>query len=308
MKTAVLIPCYNEEATIAKVILDFRRELPYADIYVFDNNSTDNTYDIAENLGAIVVREPRQGKGNVVRSMFSLINADIYVLVDGDDTYPAEAVTSLITPVANHNADMVVGDRLSSTYFKENKRLMHNSGNRLVRGLINTLFRSDIKDVLSGYRAFSREFVKNFPVLSDGFEIETEMTIHALDRKYRIEELPIEYRNRPANSVSKLNTIGDGIRVLRTLTMLFKDYRPMVFFGILSAISLLVGIGLCIPVFVEYWQTGLVPRFPTLIFSCFLITAALLLFITGVILSSISKSNRRLYELIRLSGAGIVGR
>lgn len=304
MGVAVLIPCYNEESTIGKVVHDFRSELPDAVVYVFDNNSTDSTIENAERAGAIVMREPRQGKGNVVRSMFSKVEADIYVLVDGDDTYQASAVGRMVAMVADYKADMVVGDRLSSTYFQENKRPMHNFGNRLVRRLINTLFRSSVKDVLSGYRVLSRTFVKNFPIMSDGFEIETEMTIHALDRKYHIEEIPVMYRNRPVDSVSKLNTVSDGLRVLRTLTLLFKDYRPLVFFTSLAVLFSIAGVIFCTPVLIEYWRTGLVPRFPTLIVSCFLIMTAILLLIAGIILSSISKNNRRLYELMRLHSEG----
>lgn len=299
-RIAVLIPCYNEETTVGKVIQDFRLCLPDAQIYVYDNNSTDGTYETAVKAGAIVVREPRRGKGTVMRRMFADIDADVYILVDGDDTYPAESAKELIAPIIDKKADMVVGDRLSSTYFTANKRPFHNSGNRFVRWIINTIFHSDIKDVLSGYRAFSYDFVKNFPILSDGFEVETEMTLHALDRKYNIMEIPVEYRDRPEDSSSKLNTISDGYRVLQTVALLFKDYRPFVFFS-LSALALTIP-GLCLisPVLAEYWETGLVPRFPSLIVACFFFAAALLLFIAGIILSSIAKNNRRMFELMRI--------
>lgn len=300
MNIAILIPCYNEELTIGKVVTDFRKYLPESTIYVYDNNSTDKTSEIAKASGAIVIREPRQGKGYVVRSMFYSIDADIYVLVDGDDTYPASSVKDLIQPIIEKKADMVVGDRLSSTYFNENNRPMHNSGNRLVRWLINFLFRGNIKDVLTGYRALSKEFVKNFPVISEGFEIETEMTIHALDRNYTIVEIPVLYKDRPENSVSKLNTVSDGFRVLKTLALLFKDYKPLLFFSIISVIISIIAIILVIPVLNEYWKTGLVPRFPTLIVSCFLFLTSILLEIAGIILSTIQKNNRRLYELLRL--------
>lgn len=300
MEIAVLIPCYNEEVTIAKVVRDFRKYLPEAKIYVFDNNSDDNTAECAEKAGAIVIRESRQGKGFVVQSMFYKINADIYVLVDGDDTYPAEDVKRMIQPVLERRAEMVVGDRLSTTYFEENKRPMHNSGNKLVRILINLLFKSNVKDVLSGYRVFSREYVKNFPVLSEGFEVETEMTIHALDKKYSVIEIPVDYRDRPEDSHSKLNTFRDGYRVLRMLTLLFKDYKPLYFFTAISILLFILATIIVIPVLMEYWRTGLVPRFPTLIASCFIYLTGILLEITGIILSTITKNNRRFYELMRL--------
>lgn len=300
MNIAVLIPCYNEEITIAKVVNDFRNELPDAKIYVFDNNSTDNSAKYAEQAGAIVIRETRQGKGFVVRSMFYKIDADIYVLVDGDDTYPADAIKSMVQPIIEHRAEMVVGDRLSTTYFAENSRPMHNTGNKLVKSLINLLFNSNVKDVLSGYRVFSREYVKNFPVISEGFEIETEMTIHALDRKYSILEIPINYRDRPANSQSKLNTFSDGFRVLKMLTLLFKDYKPLTFFSTLAALLFVIATFTVFPVLTEYWHTGLVPRFPTLIVCCFIYITSILLEITGIILNTIAKNNRRLYELLKL--------
>lgn len=274
---AILLPCYNEAQSIAKVIADFRRVLPEARVYVYDNNSTDGTSDIAAQAGAIVRKEPRQGKGNVVRSMFADIDADIYIMADGDDTYPAEDAPRLIKKLIEENADMVVGDRLSSTYFTENKRPFHNSGNRLVRSMINRLFDSDVHDILSGYRAFSREFVKNYPVLSKGFEIETEMTIHALDRGYQVCQTPVNYRDRQEGSESKLNTFTDGFRVMRTLINLYKDYRPMRFFTGLSILSFVFSMALMIPVIIEYWHTGLVPRFPSLIVACTLLMLSILL-------------------------------
>lgn len=297
---AILLPCYNEAQSIAKVIADFRRVLPEARVYVYDNNSTDGTSDIAAQAGAIVRKEPRQGKGNVVRSMFADIDADIYIMADGDDTYPAEDAPRLIKKLIEENADMVVGDRLSSTYFTENKRPFHNSGNRLVRSMINRLFDSDVHDILSGYRAFSREFVKNYPVLSKGFEIETEMTIHALDRGYQVCQTPVNYRDRQEGSESKLNTFTDGFRVMRTLINLYKDYRPMRFFTGLSILSFVFSMALMIPVLIEYWQTGLVPRFPSLIVACTLLMLSILLILCGLILTTISRNHRQLLELIRL--------
>ncbi len=297
---AILLPCYNEAQSIAKVIADFRRVLPEARVYVYDNNSTDGTSDIAAQAGAIVRKEPRQGKGNVVRSMFADIDADIYIMADGDDTYPAEDAPRLIKKLIEENADMVVGDRLSSTYFTENKRPFHNSGNRLVRSMINRLFDSDVHDILSGYRAFSREFVKNYPVLSKGFEIETEMTIHALDRGYQVCQTPVNYRDRQEGSESKLNTFTDGFRVMRTLINLYKDYRPMRFFTGLSILSFVFSMALMIPVLIEYWHTGLVPRFPSLIVACTLLMLSILLILCGLILTTISRNHRQLLELIRL--------
>lgn len=297
---AILLPCYNEAQSIAKVIADFRRVLPEARVYVYDNNSTDGTSDIAAQAGAIVRKEPRQGKGNVVRSMFADIDADIYIMADGDDTYPAEDASRLIKKLIEENADMVVGDRLSSTYFTENKRPFHNSGNRLVRSMINRLFDSDVHDILSGYRAFSREFVKNYPVLSKGFEIETEMTIHALDRGYQVCQTPVNYRDRQEGSESKLNTFTDGFRVMRTLINLYKDYRPMRFFTGLSILSFVFSMALMIPVLIEYWHTGLVPRFPSLIVACTLLMLSILLILCGLILTTISRNHRQLLELIRL--------
>ena len=300
-KIAILIPCYNESKTIEKVIKDYKKVLPKADIYVYDNNSTDGTDEIARKAGAIVKYEYRQGKGNVIRSMFKDIDADCYLMIDGDDTYPKENAKEMCDLVLEGKADMVIGDRLSSTYFTENKRPFHNFGNKLVRGLINTLFKSNIRDIMTGYRAFSYEFVKTFPVLSKGFEIETEMTIHALDKNFLLKEIPVEYRDRPAGSVSKLNTYSDGFRVLKTIARLFKEYKPTIFFSIISLIFLVISLGFGIPVFIEYFETGLVPRFPTLIFAGFMLIIAILLFICGLILEVLVKKHRQLFELILIN-------
>ena len=297
-KIAVLIPCYNESKTVAKVVADYKAALPEADIYVYDNNSTDGTDEIARRAGAIVRYERRQGKGNVIRSMFRQIDADCYVMVDGDDTYPAEYAPEMVRLVLEENADMVIGDRLSATYFTENKRPFHNMGNRVVRGLINLLFHSSVRDIMTGYRAFSPLFVKTFPVLSRGFEIETEMTIHALDKNFYLREIPVNYRDRPQGSVSKLNTVRDGLKVLRMIFLLFRDYRPMTFFGLLGAVFGIGGLGAFIPVLVEFFRTGLVPRFPTLIASVGLLVVAVLLWMVGLILAVINKKHRQLYELI----------
>lgn len=299
MKTAVLIPCYNEATSIEKVINDFKQQLPDATIYVYDNNSTDNTADIARRAGAVVKHEFRQGKGNVVRSMFRDIDADCYLMVDGDDTYPAENAKEMCQLV-EEGADMVIGDRLSSTYFTENKRPFHNDGNRLVRFLINKIFNNNIHDIMTGYRALSHTFVKNFPIISRNFEIETEMTIHALDKNFLIRELKINYRDRQEGSVSKLNTYLDGMKVVSTIFMMFRDYRPLKFFTIISALLLLIAIAMFIPVFIEYMQTGLVPRFPTLIVSGFIGIASLLTFFCGVVLEVITKKHKQLYELMLL--------
>ena len=297
MKTAVLIPCYNEELTINKVVSDFHKALPEAEIYVYDNNSTDNTYFEAEKAGAIVRREPRQGKGNVIRQMLRDIDADCYLMVDGDDTYPAEYAVELCKGVED-GYDMVIGDRLSSTYFTENKRMFHNEGNRLVRFLINKLFDSHIQDIMTGYRAMSRQFAKNLPVISKGFEIETEMPIHALDKNFLIKETAIEYRDRKGDSVSKLNTFSDGIKVIKTILRLFRDYRPLAFFSLASLIMTILSLILFIPVFNEYLETGLVPRYPTLIVSGFIFITAILTFFCGVILEVISQKHRQLYEML----------
>lgn len=297
-KIAVLIPCYNESKTIEKVVKDYKRVLKDADIYVYDNNSTDGTDELAKKAGAIVKYEYRQGKGNVIRSMFRDIDASCYLMVDGDDTYPAEDAKKMCDLVLEKRADMVIGDRLSSTYFKENKRPFHNFGNRIVRWLINKLFKNNIKDIMTGYRAFSYEFVKTFPVLSKGFEIETEMTIHAVDKNFNLVEMPVTYRDRPSGSVSKLNTYKDGVKVLKTIATLFKEYRPAFFFNIISAILLIISLFMVTPVFMEYFKTGLVPRFPTLIVGGVILTVSLLLWICGIILQVIVKKHKQLYELI----------
>lgn len=296
-KIAVLIPCYNESMTIAKVIADYKRVLPEATIYVYDNNSSDNTNEIAQKAGAIVRYEYHQGKGNVIRSMFRDICADCYLMIDGDDTYPAENAREMVDLILSGRADMVIGDRLSSTYFFENKRPFHNLGNRLVRSLINSLFHSHIKDIMTGYRAFSRTFVKSFPVLSQGFEIETEMTIFALDRNFKLQEIPVAYRDRPAGSESKLNTYKDGVKVLKTIVSLFRDYKPMLFFSFLALFLIIIGTIFFIPVLTEYLQTGLVMRFPTLITSVGIYVIAVLLWMCGIILQVITKKHRQSFEL-----------
>lgn len=297
-RIAVLIPCYNESMTIKKVVEDFREALPDADIYVYDNNSDDGTDEIARHAGAIVRYEHRQGKGNVIRSMFRDIDADCYVLVDGDDTYPPESAKEMVREVLEHKVDMVIGDRLSSTYYQENVRPFHNMGNRLVCFLINRLFHSQVHDIMTGYRAFGRLFVKAFPVMSKGFEIETEMTIHALDKNFTIEEIPVVYRNRPEGSVSKLDTMKDGAKVLGTIATLFKEYRPYTFFSTISVMSWLIALIAVFPVLVEYMQTGLVPRFPTLIVAGVVATVGALLWICGIILQVIANKHRQLYEMM----------
>ncbi len=300
-KVAVLLPCYNEAKTIGKVVHDFREVLPEADIYVYDNNSTDGTSEQAAAAGAIVRREREQGKGNVIRRMFREIDADCYIMADGDDTYPAHHAPQMVDHVLNNQADMVIGDRLSSTYFIQNKRPFHNSGNRLVRSLICHLWHTNVKDIMTGYRAFSRSFVKLFPVMSGQFEIETEMTIHALDKRFRIVEIPIDYRDRPEGSVSKLNTFSDGAKVLRTIVSLFKEYRPMRFFGWLAVLLAVVAVALFVPVLLEYFDTGLVRRFPTLFVSLFLFLAALQSLFTGLCLDVMVEKDRKQYELRRVS-------
>ena len=300
-KIAVLIPCYNESKTIKKVVEDYKKALPEADIYVYDNNSNDHTDEMARKAGAIVKYEYRQGKGNVIRSMFKDIDADCYLMIDGDDTYPAENAKEMCDLILDKKADMVIGDRLSSTYFTENKRPFHNFGNRLVRGLINFLFESDVRDIMTGYRAFSYEFVKTFPVLSKGFEIETEMTIHALDKNFLLKEVKVGYRDRPAGSVSKLNTYRDGFRVLKTIGRLFKEYKPTIFFSIISLLFLIISFAFGIPVFAEYFKTGLVPRYPTLIFSGFMLMIAIILFACGLILEVVVKKHRQLFELMLIN-------
>ena len=297
-KIAVLIPCYNESKTIAKVVADYKSALPEADIYVYDNNSSDGTDEIARKAGAIVRYERRQGKGNVIRSMFREIDADCYLMIDGDDTYPADNARQMCDFVLQGGVDMVIGDRLSSTYFEENKRPFHNFGNSLVRTLINRLFHSNVKDIMTGYRAFSRCFVKHFPVLSRGFEIETEMTIHALDKNFLLKEVPIKYRDRPEGSVSKLNTYSDGFKVLMTIARLFRDYKPFVFFTSVFLLCLLIALGMDIPVIAEYLDTGLVPRFPTLIVSGVIATIGVMFFFCGIILEVITKKHKQLFELL----------
>lgn len=296
-RIAVLIPCYNESKTIRKVVSDFKRELPEAAVYVYDNNSTDGTDEEAKGAGAIVRKEPQQGKGNVIRRMFAEIDAECYILVDGDDTYPAESAGELAEAVLEKGADMVVGDRLSSTYFEENKRPFHNLGNTLVRRAINFLFRNDIKDIMTGYRAFSYRFVKTFPVLSKGFEIETEMSIHAVDKNLLVRNVVIDYRDRPEGSASKLNTYSDGLKVLRTILRLFRTYRPGTYFGAIALVLTALAVGFFIPVLIEYNRTGLVERFPTLITCGFVMIAALLSFFSGQILKTIYQKNRQDFEL-----------
>lgn len=296
-KIAVLIPCYNESKTIGKVVKDFKTVLPTADIYVYDNNSSDGTDKIAQNAGAIVKYERRQGKGNVIRSMFHDIDADCYIMVDGDDTYEAKDAIKIVEAVLKHDADMVIGDRLSSTYFSENKRPFHNVGNKTVRFLINKLFKNNIKDIMTGYRGFSKKFVKTFPVISKGFEIETEMTIHALDKNFYIEEFPIEYRDRPVGSESKLNTVSDGIKVIKTIAKLFKEYKPFAFFSIISIILWIISIGFFTPIFIQFLETGLVAKIPTVIVSGITAVIGSLMFICGIILDVVVKKHRQLYEL-----------
>ena len=296
-KIAILIPCYNEAKTIEKVVKDYKKALPEADIYVYDNNSTDKTDEIARKAGAIVKYEYRQGKGNVIRTMFREIEADCYLMIDGDDTYPAENAREMCDYVLSGKADMVIGDRLSSTYFTENKRPFHNLGNKMVRFLINKIFKNNIKDIMTGYRAFSYDFVKGFPVLSKGFEIETEMTIHAVDKNYKIVEIPVTYRDRPEGSVSKLNTYSDGFKVLKTIATLFKEYKPSFFFNIFAFIFLVASMILGIPVIIEYFDIGEVPKFPSLIVSCIFLVMSMLLWITGVILQVIVKKEKQNYEL-----------
>ncbi len=298
MKTAVLIPCYNEELTIEKVIKDFKKELPDADIYVYDNNSKDKTAQIAKANGAIVKHEYRQGKGNVVRSMFRDIDADIYVMVDGDDTYPAEEVHKLIKPVQEGRADMAIGDRLTNgTYQKENKRHFHEFGNNLVRKSINVLFNTKLKDIMTGYRVFNKVFVKNMPVMSPKFEIETEMSLHALDKKFIIEEIPIVYRDRPEGSISKLNTVSDGMKVIKTIIKMFKDFKPRQFFWVIALIFVIIGLIVGIPVIVEFAKTGYITKVPSAILATGIMTIALIIGQCGVILDTVVKQNRENYEL-----------
>lgn len=294
---AVLIPCYNEGKTIGKVVEDFKRVLPQAVIYVYDNNSKDGTDEIARKAGALVRYEYQQGKGNVIRRMFRDIDAECYIMVDGDDTYPAEAAGEMADKVLNRNADMVVGDRLSSTYFEENKRPFHNFGNSIVRSSINRLFHTNIKDIMTGYRAFSYQFVKTFPVLSKGFEIETEMSIHASDKNMFVENVVIDYRDRPEGSESKLNTYSDGIKVIMTIARLFQTYKPLAFFSIIGLILFILGIGFMIPVFGAFLRTGTVAKLPTLIVSGFAVIAAVISFFSGLILQTIARKNRQDFEM-----------
>ena len=297
-KIAVLIPCYNEEQTIAKVVKDVKEALPEAVIYVYNNNSKDRTAELAREAGAIVRDEYKQGKGNVIRRMFREIDAECYLMIDGDDTYPLNCAREMVDKVLTRNADMVVGDRLSSTYFTENKRPFHNFGNSLMRAGINSLFQSDIKDIMTGYRAFSYEFVKTFPVFSKGFEIETEMTIHALDKNFLLKEVSVNYRDRPEGSVSKLNTVRDGIRVLTTIFRLFSEYRPLKFYSLWGLLCFLLGGGFMIPVLVDYFRTGLVLRFPTLFVCVGAFIIGVLLFACGLILHAVAKKHKMLFELM----------
>ena len=303
-KIAVLIPCYNEERTVEKVVADFQRALPEAVVYVYNNNSTDHTAELAEKAGAVVRNEYKQGKGNVIRSMFQDIDAACYIMADGDDTYPAEAARELADRVLHHGADMVVGDRLSSTYYTQNKRPFHNFGNALVRWGINLLFDNDIKDIMTGYRAFSYEFVKTFPVLSQGFEIETEMSIHAVDKNMQIENVVIDYRDRPEGSVSKLNTYSDGFKVIRTIFRLYRSYHPLGFFGIIALLLAVLSLLFFVPIVGEYVHTGLVDRFPTLIVCGFTMIAAIQSLFTGLTLDTLRKKDRQDFEMELLRAKG----
>lgn len=296
LSIAVLLPCYNEEVTIGKVVRDFKAALPDATVYVYDNNSTDRTAEIAAAEGASVRREPRQGKGNVIRAMFEDIDADVYVMADGDDTYPADAAPAMVSKVLD-GYDMVIGDRLSSTYFQENKRPFHNFGNRLVRGSINGLFNAHVTDIMTGYRAFNFTFVKTYPVLSRGFEVETEMTIHSLNNNLRLYEMPIQYRDRPEGSVSKLDTVGDGIKVMSTIFRMIREYKPLPFFGGLGLIIGIVGIVLCGTVTFEFAKTGVVTHFPTLIGAVMLVITGLLFIIAGIILDVMAKNDRKTFVI-----------
>ena len=296
-KIAVLIPCYNEATTIEKIVKEYKRFLPEATVYVYDNNSTDGTDEIARAAGAVVRYEYQQGKGNVIRRMFREIDAECYIMTDGDDTYPVEIAPEMAKLVLNKNADMVVGDRLSSTYFNENKRPFHNFGNSIVRRSINRLFKGNIKDIMTGYRAFSYNFVKTFPVLSKGFEIETEMSIHAIDKNMQIENVVVDYRDRPDGSVSKLNTYSDGMKVLKTIMKLYRTYKPFCFFGYLALIITLIAVAFFIPVFIEYINTGLVRRFPTLIVCGFVVIAAIQSLFTGLMLQTMVQKNKQDFEI-----------
>lgn len=296
-KIAVLIPCYNEAVTIKKVINDFQRELPEATIYVYDNNSSDDTAKIAEAEGAIVRHEYQQGKGNVIRRMFRDIDAQCYIMTDGDDTYPAEYAREMCNKVLERNVDMVVGDRLSSTYFEENKRPFHNFGNSIVRASINTIFKSDIKDIMTGYRAFSYNFVKTFPVLSKGFEIETEMTIHTVDKNMLCENVVIEYRDRPDGSESKLNTYSDGFKVLMTIARLFKNYKPYLFFTLVAVVLFVLSVGFFIPVLISFFQTGTVDKLPTVVVCGITMLASIISYFSGLVLDTMKQKNRQDFEM-----------
>ena len=296
-KIAVLIPCYNEAVTIKKVINDFQKVLPEATIYVYDNNSSDNTAEIAKAEGAVVRSEYQQGKGNVIRRMFRDIDAECYIMTDGDDTYPAEFAREMCDKVLERNVDMVVGDRLSSTYFEENKRPFHNFGNSIVRASINTIFKSDIKDIMTGYRAFSYNFVKTFPVLSKGFEIETEMTIHTVDKNMFCENVVIEYRDRPEGSESKLNTYSDGFKVLLTIARLFKNYKPFPIFLMIALVLFLLSVGFFIPVLITFFKTGMVDKIPTVIVCGITMLASIISFFSGLVLDTIKQKNRQDFEM-----------
>ncbi len=295
---AVIIPCYNEAATIAQVVRDFAAALPGAAIVVGDNNSHDETARLAREAGAMVIAEPRQGKGNMLRTLLQSVEAECYLMVDGDATYPAESARQLCDKVLNEGCDMVIGDRLSSTYFTVNQRRFHNTGNRMMRGLVNWMCHSNVQDILTGYRAMSRRFVKNFPLRSTGFEVETEMTVHALEHSFKVDAVPVDYRDRPEGSHSKLSTWGDGLRAIKTALTLFGEHRPLRFFSIIAAVLLLLALVLVTPVLIEYFQTGLVPRFPTLIVSGFIAMLAMMLWVGGVILEVISRNNWKQYELM----------
>lgn len=303
-KIAVLIPCYNEAPTIEKVIKDFQEVLPEAVIYVYDNNSTDGTDEIARRAGAVVRYEKKQGKGNVVKRMFREIDAECYLMVDGDDTYAASDGPMLVSRVLYDGADMAVGDRLSSTYFAENKRVLNSFGNRLMRKVINGIFSSDIKDILTGYRAFSFDFVKTFPISSEGFDIETEMTIHAIDKKMQIDNVVIEYKDREGESESKLHPVRDGMKAIGKMLSLYKNYKPVAFFGIIAAVLFIVAVAFFVPILVEFINTGLVPKIPTLIVCGFLVMAAIVSLFVGILLSNIVHKNHQDFEIARLAAHG----
>lgn len=294
---AVIIPCYNESATIGQVVREFATALPEATIIVGDNNSRDDTANAARQAGAMVIAEPRQGKGNMLRTLFNAVDADCYLMVDGDATYPADSARRLCDKVLSEGCDMAIGDRLSSTYFTVNRRRFHNTGNKVMRSLINWMCHSNVQDILTGYRAMSRRFVENFPLRSQGFEVETEMTVHALEHSFKVDSVPVDYRERPEGSHSKLNTFGDGYRAIKTALTLFGQHRPLRFFSIIAAALLVIALVLVAPVFIEYFQTGLVPRFPTLIMSGFIAMLAMMLWVGGVILEVISRNNWKQYEL-----------